>query len=64
MTGKSGLFLGVSCIAFIAMVGCLFELSSGEPTLGLWTTASILALSAPLGVYFFIAATREAKANQ
>jgi hypothetical protein len=64
MTPKSGLLLLVSCVAFIAVVGCVFELSSGEPNLGQWPTSIILALSAPLGVFSFVAATREAKANQ
>jgi hypothetical protein len=64
MTPKSSLLLGVSCIAFVAAVGCIFELSSGEPNLGQWVTASILASSTPLGVFTFIAAIRDAKANQ
>ena len=64
MTPKSSLLLGVSCIAFVAAVGCIFELSSGEPNLGQWVTASILAFSTPLGVVTFIAAIRDAKANQ
>jgi hypothetical protein len=64
MTPKSSLLLGISCIAFVAAVGCIFELSSGEPNLGQWVTAAILAFSTPLGVFTFIAATRDAKANQ
>jgi hypothetical protein len=60
---KSGILLLVSCIAFISVVGCVFELSSGEPALGQWVTAIILALSVPLGVFTFIVAARVAKAN-
>lgn len=60
---KSGILLLVSCVAFIAVVGCLFELSSGEPALGKGVTMIILALSVPLGVFTFIAAARVAKAS-
>lgn len=60
---KSGILLLFSCIAFIAVVGCVFELSSGEPSLGQWQTITILALSVPLGVFTFISAAREAKAS-
>lgn len=64
VTPKSGVFLGGSCVAAIAAVGSVFELSSGEPQLGVLTTGVILALSAPLVVIFFFAAVRDAKANQ
>jgi hypothetical protein len=64
MTTKSSVLLGISCVAFVAAVGSIFELSSGEPNLGQWVTASILALSIPLGVFTFIASVRDAKANQ
>jgi hypothetical protein len=60
---KSGILLLFSCVAFIAAVGSVFELSSGEPSLGQWQTISILALSVPLGVFTFIVAAREAKAS-
>lgn len=60
MTPKSGLFLGGSCIAAIAAVGSIFELSSGNPDLGGLTTGIILAISAPLTGLFFIAAVRDA----
>ncbi|NJL09198.1 MAG: hypothetical protein HC908_00095 [Calothrix sp. SM1_7_51] len=63
MTPKSGLFLLGSCITAIAAVGCVFELSSGQPDLGTQTTAIILALSVPLTALFFIAAVRDARAN-
>lgn len=64
MTTKSGLLLGFACVAAIAAVGSVFELSSGHASLGNWTTAIILALSVPAGVYAFVVAAREAKANQ
>jgi hypothetical protein len=60
---KSGILLLFSCVAFIAVVGCVFELSSGEPSLGQWPTILILALSVPFGLFTFIAAAREAKAS-
>jgi len=63
-TPKSSLFLGGSCIAGIAAVGSVFELSSGEPQLGGLITTVILGLSLPLGIFLFFAAIREAQANQ
>jgi hypothetical protein len=63
ITPKSGLFLAGSCIAAIAAVGSIFELSSGQPDLGTQTTAIILALSIPLTGLFFVAAVKDAKAN-
>lgn len=64
LTPKSALFLGISCIAAIAAVGSIFELSSGEPELGVQLTSIILALSIPLSGLLFFAAVRDAKANQ
>ena len=63
MTPKSGLFLGGSCVAAIAAVGSIFELASGEPDLGSLATSIILAISVPLGGFFFFAAVRDANAN-
>jgi hypothetical protein len=63
LTPKSGIFLGGACIAAIAAVGSIFELSYGEPDFGVQTTAIILALSIPLTGLFFIAAVRDARAN-
>ncbi len=63
LTPKSGLFLGGACIAAIAAVGSVFELSYGEPNFGVSTTAIILALSIPLTGFFFIAAVKDARAN-
>lgn len=64
MTPKSGLLLAGSCIAAIAAVGSMFELSSGTPDLGALTTGIILALSVPLTVVCFYAAVQDARANQ
>ncbi len=63
LTPKSGIFLGGACVAAIAAVGSIFELSYGEPDFGIQTTAIILALSIPLTGLFFIAAVRDARAN-
>lgn len=64
VTPKSGVFLGGSCVAAIAAVGSVFELSSGNPQLGSLVTSVILTLSIPLGGFLFYAAVRDAKANQ
>jgi hypothetical protein len=64
MTPKSGVFLGGSCVAAIAAVGSIFELSSGDPQLGGLLTGAILAASVPLAVIFFHAAVLDARANQ
>jgi hypothetical protein len=64
MTPKSGALLGLSCIAAIAAVGCVFELSSGRPEYGTLTTSVILAISTPIVFVALIAAIRDARANQ
>jgi hypothetical protein len=64
VTPKSSAFLAGSCIAAIAAVGCVFELSSGKPELGNLPTWVILVASIPLTVYCFVAAVRDARANQ
>ncbi|HEY9871869.1 MAG TPA: hypothetical protein V6D12_00415 [Candidatus Obscuribacterales bacterium] len=61
---KSGLLLLGSCVAAIAAVGSIFELSSGDPELGSLVTGIILAASIPLSGFFFYAAVRNANANQ
>lgn len=61
---KSGLLLFGSCVAAIAAVGSVFELSSGEPDLGNLATGIILAASIPLSVFCFYAAVRNANENQ
>jgi hypothetical protein len=63
LTPKSGLFLGGSCVTAIAAVGSVFELSSGQPDLGVQITAIILGLSIPLTGLFFVVAVRDARAN-
>ncbi|AFY53663.1 hypothetical protein Riv7116_1089 [Rivularia sp. PCC 7116] len=63
MTPLSGLFLLGSCIAAIAAVGCVFEISSGQPDLGMQNTSIILGISIPLTALFFFAAVRDARAN-
>lgn len=64
MTPKSGLFLAGTCIAAIAGVGSVFELSSGEPDLGLLPTGIVLALSIPVTVILFMAAVKDTRENQ
>ncbi|MDJ0511505.1 MAG: hypothetical protein QNJ64_19985 [Crocosphaera sp.] len=63
MTPKSGVLLLGSCIAAIAGVGSVFELSSGNPELGTMTTGIILALSVPMTILFFILAVKDTRAN-
>ncbi|MDZ7957275.1 MAG: hypothetical protein RMY34_05130 [Aulosira sp. DedQUE10] len=63
LTPKSGLFLAGSCVSAIAAVGSIFELSYGQPDLGVQATTIILGLSIPLTGLFFFAAVRDAKAN-
>lgn len=64
MTPKSGVFLAGSCVAAIAAVGSIFELSSGNPQLGSLTTTIILILTIPLTGILFYAAVMDARANQ
>ena len=63
MTPKSSLLLLLSCIAAIASVGCVFELSSGMPQLGQTNTAIILAISIPATIASFVLAVMDARAN-
>jgi hypothetical protein len=60
---KSQLFLGLSVIAAIAFVGCIFELSSGTPEWGNTLTLVILVGSLPLTVLAFLQAVKLAKAS-
>ncbi|HEY9622910.1 MAG TPA: hypothetical protein V6C78_21310 [Crinalium sp.] len=64
VTPKSGLLLMSSCVAAIAAVGSIFELSSGDPQLGSLVTGIILAIAIPLTGVLFYAAIRVAKAEQ
>ncbi len=63
MYAKSQLLLGLSIIAAIAFVGCIFELSSGSPQLGSIPTWVILVASLPLTVACFLASVKLAKAS-
>jgi len=63
MTPKSGILLLLSCVAAIASVGCVFELSSGVPQLGSTNTSIILGISIPLTLITFILAVKDARAN-
>lgn len=60
---KSYLYLLGACVAAIATVGSLFELSSGEAQLGTVPTTVILLLSVPLGLAAFITAVRLGRAS-
>ncbi|AFY72345.1 hypothetical protein Syn7502_00177 [Synechococcus sp. PCC 7502] len=60
---KAQLFLGISIIAAIAFVGCIFELASGEPQWGTTLTLTILVGSLPLTVLTFLHAVKLAKAS-
>lgn len=64
MTPKSGVLLLICCVAAISLVGCIFELSSGEPELGQLTTTGILIASIPITGISFWAAVVDTKANQ
>lgn len=63
MTPKSGILLLFSCVTAIAAVGCVFELSSGQPDLGSTATTAILLASIPLTAIFFWIAVQDTKAN-
>ena len=64
MTPKSGVFLAGSCVAAIAAVGSIFELSSGSPDWGTVPTTLVLGLCVPLVGVLFYAAVKDAQANQ
>jgi hypothetical protein len=64
ITPKSGLLLISSCVAAIAAVGSVFELSSGTPQLGQGLTTFILVMAIPLTILCFYGAIRVAKADQ
>jgi hypothetical protein len=64
MTPLSGLFLALSCIAAIAGVGSIFELSSGQPELGTTLTQVILGLSFPVAGLAFFAAVLSADSEE
>ncbi len=64
MTPKSSLFLAIACICGVAAVGSVFEISSGEPDFGMNPTIAILVASIPAGIAAFVAAVKDARANQ
>lgn len=59
MTPKSGVLLLASCVAAIAAVGSVFELTSGTPKFGSGATWFILALSIPSVIAAFYAAVKD-----
>lgn len=63
MTPKSSILLLLSCVAAIACVGSVFELTSGVPELGQTNTTIILAISIPLTIVTFFLAVMDARAN-
>ena len=63
MTPKSGILLLLSCLAAIACVGSIFELTSGAPELGQLKTSIILGASIPLAIVSFLLAVIDARAN-
>jgi hypothetical protein len=58
MKPLAGLFLALSCVLGIAATGSVFELSYGDPDLGVTTTAWILGLSLPCTVLSLLLAIR------
>lgn len=60
---KSNLLLVASCIAAIAAVGSVFELTSGVPELGNLVTSMILGVTGPLSAGLLYLAIREARAS-
>jgi hypothetical protein len=59
-TPKTGFCLLGSSISAIAAIGSVFELSSGNPELGMAVTGSILAATIPLTVVLFMTAVKSA----
>ena len=59
-TPKTGLCLLGSSVSAIAAVGSIFEISSGDPELGILITGSILAVSIPLSAFLFMTAVKSA----
>ncbi len=58
MKPLAGLFLGLACLLGIAATGSIFELSYGDPDLGLQTTRWILGASLPGTVLALLVAIR------
>ncbi|MBM5822854.1 MAG: hypothetical protein ACKO50_01175 [Cyanobium sp.] len=58
MKPLAGLFLGLACLLGIAATGSIFELSYGDPDLGVAATRWILAGSLPGTVLALLVAIR------
>lgn len=58
MKPLAGLFLALACVLGIAATGSVFELSYGDPDLGVATTRWILGLSLPATVGSLLVAIR------
>jgi hypothetical protein len=58
---KSQLLLASSFVLAIAFVGCIFELTSGNPQWGETLTWGILLVSLPLTVVLFVKAVKMAR---
>ncbi|MCP9801607.1 hypothetical protein [Synechococcus sp. RedBA-s] len=63
MQPLAGVFLGLACLLGIAATGSVFELSYGEPDLGVLTTRLILAACLPGAVISLLVAIRLNKAS-
>lgn len=63
MQPLAGVFLGLACLLGIAATGSIFELSYGEPDLGVLTTRLILAACLPGTVISLVVAIRLNKAS-
>jgi hypothetical protein len=61
-TPLGSICLLISCISAVAVVGCLFELSSGAPDYGTGITTGILVASVPLCIGSFLVAVRSTNA--
>jgi hypothetical protein len=59
-TPKTGLCLLGASVSAIAAVGSIFELTSGNPELGIAVTGSILAATVPLTAFLFLTAVKSA----
>ncbi len=59
-TPKTGLCLLGASVSAIAAVGSIFELSSGNPELGMAVTGLILAATVPLTAFLFLTAVKSA----
>jgi len=59
----SYVLLLASSVLAIASIGCVFELSSGNPQYGGPTTTAILCVSLPSFIFLFYAALQKGKAE-